>query len=148
MRRWGIHAAIATLASLGGGVVSTSAADACISRPANLSHGTVAPEGGNLKVKAGTIVYVVLGEPEKYLTAGDPKVFPWLAPTSSSASLVAEKVCATKEVSTLPERVFAFRAGRAGSALLSASLAPAWLSAPSQRRRGLYPFRSFVTVTG
>jgi hypothetical protein len=153
MRRIGLHAAIVTLPAivmltLVGGLVSAGAAEACVSQPASLEHSSLAPEGGDLKVKAGAIVYVVIGEPEKYLTVGDPKAFPWLAPSSSSTSLLPVKLCPKREVSTLPERVFAFRASRHGTAEVVAKLAPAWSSAPPRRRRGLKPFRSTVTVTG
>lgn len=137
-------ASVAALATFG----SAGLAAACVTRPTNLASNSLASEGGNLKVEKGALVYVVIGEPEKYLTAGDPRVFPWLKPTVSSNVLAAVKLCPMREVSTLPERVSAFRATETGTAKIVARLSPAWRDAAPRRRRGLRAFRSSVTVTG
>ena len=83
--------------------------------------------GWKSTLRVGVFVYAVEAEPEKYLTAGKPSVFPWTAPQSSDAHVLAPIRLCTNSVPThsLPERVFAFRAGRAGTAT---PLASAWRS--------------------
>jgi hypothetical protein len=124
----------------------------CVRYPARLPP-SIAPGGGaTLTVQVGTVIYVVLVEAEKYLswpagTKPPPRVFPWAAARSSQRRVLEHAaLCASREVSTLPVVVYAFRALRPGTATLTAPIAPAWRRATPARRRGLHPYRATVIV--
>jgi hypothetical protein len=125
-RRWfGLAAAAAALMITGGGAAARAS---CMPQP-----GTFSPylrSGWKLTLRVGVVVYAVEAEPEKYLTPPNPPVFPWLAPRSSDPRVLSPiRLCKTPvQTHAIPERVFAFRARRAGSAALSAPLASAWRS--------------------
>jgi hypothetical protein len=131
---------------------SGEAPKGCARSPAILPS-SVAPEGGaTLTVQVGAVVYVELVEAEKYLswpagTKPPPRAFPWAA-AHSSDSHVLERValCPSREMSTLPVVVYAFRALRPGTATLTAPIAPAWKRVKPARRRGLHPYRATVVV--
>jgi hypothetical protein len=124
----------------------------CVRSPARLPP-SIAPEGGaTVTVRVGAVVYVELVEAEEYLSglAGakpPPRVFPWAAARSSDPR-VLERValCRSREVSTLPLVVYAFRALRPGATTLTAPIARAWERAEPARRRGLRPYRATVLV--
>jgi hypothetical protein len=99
--------------------------------------------GDKVRVKVGTILYAVeslppMGWPSS--AAG----FPWVPPMSSDPRVLANVgLCFTK-VMTMEgeEQVFSFRALRAGTATLSASLTGPW-------RRAKYPpppYRAVIAV--
>jgi hypothetical protein len=124
----------------------------CVRSPTRLPP-SIAPEGGaTLTVQVGVVVYVELVEAEKYLswpagTKPPPRVFPWAAARSSDPR-VLERValCPSREVSTLPVVVYAFRTLRPGTAALTAPIAPAWKRAKPAQRRGLHSYRATVIV--
>jgi hypothetical protein len=129
---------------------SGDGSNGCVRSPATFSP-SIAPESGaTLTVKVGAVVYVELVEAEKYLswptgTKPPPRVFPWAAAHSSDPSLLRHvALCPSREVSTLPIVVYAFRALRPGTATLTAPIATAWKRVEPGRRRGLHPYR--VTV--
>ncbi len=124
----------------------------CVRSPPRLPP-SIAPESGAaLTVQVGIVVYVELVEAEQYLswpagTKPPPRTFPWAAARSSDPR-VLERValCPSREVSTLPVMVYAFRALRAGTARLTAPIVPVWKRAKPARRRGLHPYRATVIV--
>jgi hypothetical protein len=140
----GATLATAALAIAGCGAPHTTASKtpSCMRQPRSFSPYVLS--GSRLTVHAGVIVYAVEGEPEEYMTAPNPSVFPWRAPLSSDPGVLSSvRLCKTY-VSGFggPEQIFAFRAKRAGRAVLSASLAPAWRSVRRAPRR----FVATVTV--
>jgi hypothetical protein len=124
----------------------------CVRSPARLPPSVAPKSGATLIVQADDIVYVELVEAEKYLswrpgTKPPPRVFPWSAARSSDPSVLAHvALCPSREVSTLPVVVYAFRALRSGTATLTAPITPAWKRVKSERYHGLHPYRSTVIV--
>jgi hypothetical protein len=102
------------------------------------------PQGARITVAPGTIVYVALVEPE-YLQTHYPRGFPWLAATSSRPNVLARTpLCSEAGAYSLPVSVSAFRATGAGTATLTAKLAPAWRAL----KTGPRPYQSMLTVRG
>jgi hypothetical protein len=143
----GAAVAAAALAIAGCGAAHTAGPKktaSCMRQPHSFSPYVLS--GSRLTVHVGVIVYAVEGEPEEYMTRPNPSVFPWLQPRSSASSVLRSVLLCKTYVSGFggPEKVFAFRARRAGSAVLSASLEPAWQSVS----RPPAPFAATVTVRG
>ena len=119
-------AAAAAMLMIGG--ASAIARAGCMRSPGAFSP--YVRSGGKLTLRVGEVVYAVEAEPEEYLTAGKPSVFPWMALQSSDPRVLSPIRLCTDSVLTesLPERVFAFRARRAGSATVFAPLTSPWRS--------------------
>jgi hypothetical protein len=142
----GVALAGAALAVAGCGAAHTASPKtaSCMRQPHSFSPYVLS--GSKLTVNAGALVYAVEGEPEEYMTGRNPSVFPWSPPRSSDPSVLRSVLLCKTYVSGFggPEKVFAFRAGRAGTAVLSASLQAAWQSVS----RAPAPFAATVTVRG
>ncbi len=106
-------------------------------------------DGETASVRVGALVFVHLVEPGRFVSGAFPRGFPWTAPASSDVAILRPvALCASRLVSTLPVRVYGYRAVRAGTAQITAVLAPRWAALRASRRRGLRPFRAIVTVKG
>lgn len=125
----------------------------CVEAPLSIGSAAV-PNHGRVRVQAGEAVFVELVEAERYLSwspgeGPPPRPFPWLAPQSSDSRILKPMpTCPQRGISSLPVHISAFRAVRAGTARLTAPLAPSWRAAKSHVRRGLRAYRSIVVVTG
>jgi hypothetical protein len=118
-------------------------ASSCRVAPQTLPPGSRAAGGKTIRVHVGGIAYVVLVEPERYTLRPYPAEFPWRAPTSSDPRvLAAVHLCPQQGITSLLVRVAAFRAIRAGRAVLTAQLTPAW----RRVRNGLRAYGARVTV--
>jgi hypothetical protein len=137
-----VAAAVLAIAGCGAAHKKAAKTESCMRQPHSFSPYVLS--GSKLTVRSGEIVYAVEGEPEEYMTGSNPPVFPWLAPLSSQSSVLRAVPLCKNYVSGFggPEKVFAFRAKAAGTAVLSASLEPAWRSVS----RAPDPFAATVTV--
>lgn len=120
------------------------AAPACSSVPSPIPLARLVQSGTKMKVHVGAIVYAVLAEPERYATGlSHPTGFPWASPRSSQPKVLRTvRLCQPTTGSSLPTMVAAFRASRAGTAVVSAPLGVSWRAVKSGPR----PFRAVVTV--
>jgi hypothetical protein len=110
---------------------------------------TLIPDRAKAQVAVGAIVYVALVEPEKYTSSSYPRGFPWRPPASSDTHVFAPvKLCPDSGATTLPRRVFAFRARRHGQAKLVARLSRGWKSPRHRPHPYPHPYRSTVRVSG
>jgi hypothetical protein len=118
---------------LAAGSVSASATAACITTPVRIGR-LALPNGHKIRVRVRELVYVELVAPEKYSSP-----FPWLTPASSNSHVLKRvPLCATQfPLSTLSLGISAFRALHAGTASITAPLAPVWRALKPSRRRGL-----------
>ena len=139
----GVAAAVALMSS--GGAVARS----CMRPPGAPS--TISPyafSGGRVTARVGALMYALEAEPPtaKWLATPIPSVWPWRAPQSSDTrALSPVRLCTNDYLNhAYPTRIYAFRATRAGTATLSAPLAPAWRSRSAARRPS--PYRATVTV--
>jgi len=90
-----------------------------------------------LTLRVGVVVYAVEAEPEKYLTAGKPSVFPWMAPQSSDPRVLSPlRLCTTSVLThSLPEPRRVARGYGRGSLRVSCRLASRiWVSRVSTSR--------------
>jgi hypothetical protein len=113
---------------------------------------TVQPGMTEVSVASGGVVTVALTEPEAYASSmhgPPPKAFPWLrAGSSNSRGLEPAAVCRRPLVMTsLPERLYPFRALHPGRYVLTSPLNPAY-HVPRMRPRlaPLHPLRVTVVV--
>jgi uncharacterized delta-60 repeat protein len=116
---------------------------ACITAPVRIGR-LALPNGHTISVSVGELVYVELVVPEKYSSP-----FPWLTPASSNSHVLKRvPLCATTKLrpSTLSLGISAFRALRAGTASITAPLAPAWRARKPSRRRGLRAYHAVVHI--
>jgi hypothetical protein len=97
--------------------------------------------------EVGHVLFVALGEGEKYLARNEPTDFPWEAISSSDTGVVKPVVlCPNAGVYTVPVRVFAFKAVATGRASLIAPVATAWRSTTAARTHELQAERATITV--
>src|SRR5579871_4643048 len=118
---------------LAAGSLGAGAKAACITAPVRIGR-LALPNGHTISVGVGEPVYVELVAPEKYSSP-----FPWLTPASSDSHVLKRvPLCATTKLrpSTLSLGISVFRALRAGTASITAPLAPAWRALKPSRRRG------------
>ena len=129
----------------------------CVKEPAEFSRSVAPRSGATLTVKVGALVYVPLveGKPYRSSLPGEkppPTVFPWTAARSSNRAVLRPvAVCPSRYRTSLPVRVYSFRAVRPGTATLTAGVAPAWTRYKPARRRArrtVAPYQSTVTVQG
>ena len=142
-----------TVAWLAVAVVSIQAAS--VSARSTVSAGCIRPgptfvlSHSSITVRAGEIVWAVEAElpggPGQIAGPGRPSTWPWLPVRSSDDHVLMPVTLCTHHRVTHggPERVYAFRAERAGRATLSAAVVLAW-----RRVAGPPPlsFRAIVTV--
>lgn len=128
---------------LAAGSLGAGAKAACITAPVRIGRLAI-PNGHTISVSVGELVYVELVAPEKYVSP-----FPWLTPASSNSHVLKRMpLCATTKLrpSTLSLGISAFKALRAGTASITAPLAPAWRALKPSRRRGLRAYHAVVHI--
>jgi hypothetical protein len=119
-----------------------SQAIACVTVPTSIpSNRLLTTDDAHLTVPVNAIVWVVLVEADKYTAHPG---FPWVTPiTSDRAVLAPVRLCKRTLVSSLPDKIRAFKALRPGTATLKARLAPGW---PGSIKPRLQPALNTVTV--
>jgi hypothetical protein len=151
MKRFPLVAAVLVAAgcsSTSGGPAVETLHRPCVSTGAQASM--VAPGMSRVMVARGSLVTVALIEPEAYASSAHgapPRAFPWLRAHSSEAQrLQPARLCRNPPlVSSLPERLYAFRALLPGTYVLRSPLNPAYH--PPHMRSRLAPLRRLrVTV--
>jgi hypothetical protein len=140
MRRFSVPtSAVLAIALLSG---CAPQAIACVAVPTTIpSNRLLTTDDAHLTVPVNAIVWVALVEADKYTAHPG---FPWLKPTTSNRAVLAPVTqCKQTLVTSLPERISAFKALRPGRATVTARLAPGW---PGSIRPRLRLALSIVTV--
>jgi hypothetical protein len=124
-------------------VGNEASAQTCVQVPQTIPRGSLVGTDSKVNTHVAAILYVVLVEPDKYTGSTYPHGFPWLSVVSANKRILAPvQLCPQHGVSSLPVKVAAFRASRAGKTTLVARLARPWRSVKAGPRR----YRSTVTV--
>jgi hypothetical protein len=146
--RWAIAVLVLAVAAVQGSWASARsnpAATACMRLAGAYPHYVLSRQ--SITVRAGVIVWAIEADnPQPGLTGpGRPNTWPWIPVQSSDIGVLTPVKLCTHNPFTHgnDERVYAFRAQRAGRATLLAALAPSWQRATAPRPLS---FRATVAV--
>jgi hypothetical protein len=119
-----------------------SSAIACVRVPTSIPNSRLlTTDDTHLTVPVNAIVWFTLVEPEEDT---DHPGFPWTTPTTSDRAVLAPVPrCKQTLVTSLPDKIYAFKALRPGKATLAARLVHGW---PGSTKPLLEPVLNTVTV--